>query len=236
MLYFIFILSRKHSRNSYTAARIERQDGANQYLNTLEERDGSSWTFFNPRYLRGKKLARRARARVHAGNGETRGEENGGKRKKRIASLARLPGYPWGLVWRRCSTFTGHVWATTTTTGGVRGRMAKSQRQTATSFSSPMPPDKSECMRRRRPFARSRGCITYTYARTYTYMCMLVQHPRPTDATGRTIRSRSYSHASSPPTRARIAGIRGICKIPTAHVTTNCCSADRPTHRRTVKL
>lgn len=36
--------------------------------------------------------------------------------------------------------------------------------------------------------------------------------------------------------RTGIAGIRGICKIPTAHVTTNCCSADRPTHRRSAKL
>lgn len=51
--------------------------------------------------------------------------------------------------------------------------------------------------------------------------------------------SRLCSHASPRQpmfARTKIAGIRGIYKIPTAHVTTNCCSADRPTHRRSVKL
>lgn len=98
----------------------------------------------------------------------------------------------------------------------MRGRMAKSQRQTATSFSLAMPPDKSERM-----YATTAGRCSRSSGRVHMYARTHARTP-------------VYSHAS-PPTRT--AGrIRGICKIPAAHVTTNCCSADRPTHRRSVKL
>lgn len=50
--------------------------------------------------------------------------------------------------------------------------------------------------------------------------------------------SRLYSYTRNTRARSRTDSrhIRGICKIPTAHVTTNCCSSDRPTYRCSVKL
>lgn len=66
------------------------------------------------------------------------------------------------------------------------------------------------------------SCRTHTPAHTRVHATVFARVSSPTNVRARTL--------------AGIAGIRGICKIPTAHVTTNCCSADRPTHRRSVKL
>jgi len=177
------------------------------------EEPESPFCFPNPRYLRkernGARFARR----------KWRTWKRTAENERKNHSPARPPGYPWGLVRRRCSTLAGHVWATTTgrrrrrRRGGerVRGRMAKSQRQTATSFSPPMPgqTNRTVCD----VVVRSFPCVRSAHA------CS------------------PYSHASLlARARARIAGIRGIRKIPTAHVTTNCCPADRPTQRRSVKL
>lgn len=143
-------------------------------MKALPRNDRLFSTLFNPRYSTRKEAGR-------TGNEETRRKKRR-KAKGRItplpfpsfpSPLSRLLGYPWGLVWRRCSTF-----GTCLDDGGwnggkeegeweggrerMRGRMAKSQRQTATSFSLPMPPDKSECV-----YARSSVVVPVPLARTH---------------------------------------------------------------------
>jgi len=103
----------------------------------------------------------------HAGNGERRVEADSGKRKKESlpGASARIPvGISVAtLFYVRGICLGDDNGDGRGGRGRVRGRMAKSQRQTATSFSPPMPPDKSDCVRRRPPLphaharARARG-------------------------------------------------------------------------------
>jgi len=119
------------------------------------EEPESPFCFPNPRYLRkernGARFARR----------KWRTWKRTAENERKNHSPARPPGYPWGLVRRRCSTLAGHVWATTTgrrrrrRRGGGEGAWAYGEKPAPDShfvFSPDARPDKSDCMRRRRPF------------------------------------------------------------------------------------
>lgn len=93
----------------------------------------------------------------------------------------------------------------------VRGRMAKSQRQTATPFS----------LRRDQTNRCARIHILACVC-TFVWQCRLFVDACICTLTS--IRTCRHQHTAD----AWIAGIRGICKIPAAHIATNCCSADRP--------
>jgi len=94
-------------------------------IDTLLPREKRSpFCFPNPRYLRkernGARFARR----------KWRTWKRTAENERKNHSPARLPGYPWGLVWRRCSTFAGHVWAMTTATGEGESAWAYGEKPT----------------------------------------------------------------------------------------------------------
>jgi len=176
------------------------------------EEPESPFCFPNPRYLRkernGARFARR----------KWRTWKRTAENERKNHSPARPPGYPWGLVRRRCSTLAGHVWATTT---GRRRRRRRGGRGCVGVWR------KASARQPLRFLPRCQARQIGLYATSSSVRSrVFVAHTR-----ARLIRTRRCSRA-----RARIAGIRGIRKIPTAHVTTNCCPADRPTQRRSVKL
>lgn len=137
-------------------------------------------------------------------------------RRREVWELGRGRGYrkeslpgasPWisaGLAWRRCSKF-GTCFENVGRSGAVRGRMAKSQRQTVAPFS---------------PLSGQ------TNRSTCIAVCVRVH--RVSLRTRTRVDTHRHQRASARvASDARTAGIRGICKIPAAHIATNCCSADR---------
>lgn len=178
------------------------------------QENGLSSMPFNPRYVRRKEAGVQEIGGTRRGNGEKRRKESLPDASAWISvgiSVATLF-YVRDTVWATRGECVG-VWRKASVRQPLRflPRCHQTNRTVCDVVHSR---SRYSCLPR-----GSYSCRTHTPTRTRVHAAVFARVSSPTNVSART----------------GIAGIRGICKIPTAHVTTNCCSADRPTHRRSVK-